>query len=572
MERHADKQHGPLTFTQMEAFGDQLRIALESRQLPSVPPAKPKNAAPAAQPGDIEARLRKLEALPPKPPDKPTRGRGRGGRTAGRGGRGGAAGAAGAAVPQFKCLCCGKVGCIPSTCPHGNEEARREYKERKAAREAAREGVNAEKAMRRLQQGALAVGVVSEDEVSSEEENVDNCLSSPPPSISPPSSSSQQAVPTLGVIHYQMASDLSPPLEVEALTSSTDKENALPSKRIARITVAPILPQFLRAGLATYKDNVIHLYQAQCRVQPAPDAKDAVSQGAVVDTGAQRGAAKRKSEILKYTGNTHKMVGALGKPVHMRGIIMGCETIDTMGKPLTLIVPDESVSDASLTDSLLPVGRLKEAGFDVRFRIPIEAELDGVSLVKYPKYGGYIATPKPESRTIYMEYSEETWRLPLPIHNPTRIHQPLSTINAFSVLSDMSAQASVPPQNNSPHTERSEADQRRFELMCKRQQEAAILHDASGHRNPTSLVRDLKAAGIPVKHLQRYIHAHRCTYCEANLGRAGYQCQTAKQNGGGDLVISTIVDPLNPRTTITKTLADQHEVTSDPSPDTALTL
>ena len=71
MERHADKQHGPLTFTQMEAFGDQLRIALESRQLPSVPPAKPKNAAPAAQTGDIEARLRKLEALPPKPPDKP---------------------------------------------------------------------------------------------------------------------------------------------------------------------------------------------------------------------------------------------------------------------------------------------------------------------------------------------------------------------------------------------------------------------------------------------------------------------------------------------------------------------
>ena len=34
MERHADKQHGPLTFTQMEDFGDQLRIALESRQLP----------------------------------------------------------------------------------------------------------------------------------------------------------------------------------------------------------------------------------------------------------------------------------------------------------------------------------------------------------------------------------------------------------------------------------------------------------------------------------------------------------------------------------------------------------
>ena len=126
------------------------------------------------------------------------------------------------------------------------------------------------------------------------------------------------------------------------------------------------------------------------------------------------------------------------------------------------------------------------------------------------------------------------------------------------------------PHTDSAQTERSESDQRRFELMCKRQQEAATLHDASGHRNPTDLVRDLKAAGVPVKHLQRYIHAHRCKYCEANLGRAGYKCQTAKQNGGGDLVISTIVDPLAPRTAITKTLADKHEVTSAPPSDTAL--
>ena len=82
----------------------------------------------------------------------------------------------------------------------------------KAAREAAREGVNAEKAMRRLQQGALAVGVVSEDEVSSEEENVDNCLSSPPPihlTLLP--LPLNKLCPHWVVIHYQMASDLSPP-------------------------------------------------------------------------------------------------------------------------------------------------------------------------------------------------------------------------------------------------------------------------------------------------------------------------------------------------------------------------
>ena len=290
----------------------------------------------------------------------------------------------------------------------------------------------------------------------------------------------------------------------------------------------------------------------------------------MVDTGAQRGAAKHRSEIVQYTGATHNMIGALGKPALMRGIAMGCETIDIAGRPLTLIVPDESVSDASLTDSLLPVGRLKEAGFTVEFRIPSEAMADGINVANYPKYGGYIVTPGTQPRTIYMEYSDATWRLPLPTRSSVPTSKPLSTINAFSALATASTMNVTQPHTDSAQTERSESDQRRFELMCKRQQEAATLHDASGHRNPTDLVRDLKAAGVPVKHLQRYIHAHRCKYCEANLGRAGYKCQTAKQNGGGDLVISTIVDPLAPRTAITKTLADKHEVTSAPPSDTAL--
>ena len=59
------------------------------------------------------------------------------------------------------------------------------------------------------------------------------------------------------------------------------------------------------------------------------------------------------------------MVGALGTTKSMPGIVMGCETRDITGKVLTIIIPDEAVSDASLTDSLIPVGRLKEAGFKV---------------------------------------------------------------------------------------------------------------------------------------------------------------------------------------------------------------
>ena len=125
---------------------------------------------------------------------------------------------------------------------------------------------------------------------------------------------------------------------------------------------------------------------------------------------------------------------------------------------------------------------------------------------------------------------------------------------------------------NKQHTlsTRNEEDQRKFELMCRRQKQAAILHESYRHRNPTSLVKDLKAAGIPIKHLQRYLHAHKCKYCDANLGRASYYCKSAKQPGGEALVLSTVVDPLSPTTPITQTLANEHEVTSAPPTNTML--
>jgi len=44
---------------------------------------------------------------------------------------------------------------------------------------------------------------------------------------------------------------------------------------------------------------VIHIYQVQCRIFPDP----ASDKGAVVDTGAQRGAAKYLSEIAAHTVN-----------------------------------------------------------------------------------------------------------------------------------------------------------------------------------------------------------------------------------------------------------------------------
>jgi hypothetical protein len=72
--------------------------------------------------------------------------------------------------------------------------------------------------------------------------------------------------------------------------------------------IAPVLPPYLRPGLAKYGDSVIHLYQVQFRILQDPTS----DKGAVVDTGAQRGAAKYFSEIVAHTGNHHKMTGALG--------------------------------------------------------------------------------------------------------------------------------------------------------------------------------------------------------------------------------------------------------------------
>ena len=72
---------------------------------------------------------------------------------------------------------------------------------------------------------------------------------------------------------------------------------------------------------------------------------------------------------------------------------MGCETIDTNGDQLLLVVPGESVFSSKLTESLISVAVLMEAGFDVLFRIPTDAPLDGVDPIIHPDYGGHITTP-----------------------------------------------------------------------------------------------------------------------------------------------------------------------------------
>ena len=80
--------------------------------------------------------------------------------------------------------------------------------------------------------------------------------------------------------------------------------------------------------------------------------------GAVLDTGAQRSADKHPQEILRHANSSHTMQGAFGRPTAMKGILMGCSTVDIQGLPFTLAIPDESVSDPLLSDSLFLAGRL----------------------------------------------------------------------------------------------------------------------------------------------------------------------------------------------------------------------
>jgi len=187
-------------------------------------------------------------------------------------------------------------------------------------------------------------------------------------------------------------------------------------------------PSGLGVRSPSHDDSVAYVCTGRCLIQPS--ATDHLNSqnpkmyailkknsdrilGEVLDTGAQRGATGQKSEILKHTGTTLLMQPAVGPAKHMTGILMGTETQDSHGKPFVLVVPDVSVYDPAMSDSLLPVGRLIESGFTVHHRIPSQATEDGFSLKTFPLYGGTVTTPDCKT-IIVMEYAQHTWRLPLP--------------------------------------------------------------------------------------------------------------------------------------------------------------
>jgi len=104
------------------------------------------------------------------------------------------------------------------------------------------------------------------------------------------------------------------------------------------------------------------------------------------------------------------MQPAVGTAKKMTGILVGAEPIDQRGKSFIIVVPDVSVYDPGMSDSLILAGRLMEAGYSVNFKIPDDAltATDGFTPTTFPLYGGSITTPD-NLTVIVMVYAGNTW-------------------------------------------------------------------------------------------------------------------------------------------------------------------
>jgi len=243
--------------------------------------------------------------------------------------------------------------------------------------------------------------------------------------------------------------------------------------------------------------------------------------GGVLDSGAQRRATGWKSEILKHTGTSLLKQPAVGPAKQITGILMGAETQDSHGKPFVLVVPDVSVYDPAMSDRLIPVGRLIEAGFSVNHKIPSQAKEDEFSLKGVALYGGTITTP--EGKTIIvMEYAQHTWRLPLPsnkrVSKPKLLPRatseifvdlcstgssfidPSNSLHMLDEINDVDDEGYVPAYLTQDRIEG--RFQQRYELMLKRREMAGIYHTSHGHCNNRQTVLNLQAKGIQCNHLK----------------------------------------------------------------------
>jgi len=88
------------------------------------------------------------------------------------------------------------------------------------------------------------------------------------------------------------------------------------------------------------------------------------------------------------------MQPAVGTAKKMTGMLMGAETIDQYGYSLIFFLPDVSVHNLGMSESLISAGRPIKVGFNVNVRIPDDALTDGFALAIFPLYRGSITTPE----------------------------------------------------------------------------------------------------------------------------------------------------------------------------------
>ena len=188
---------------------------------------------------------------------------------------------------------------------------------------------------------------------------------------------------------------------------------------------------------------------------------------------------------------------------------MTVPTFDITGAALQFDVPGQAVALPGLPstlDSLISVGRLFEAGYKIDFRLPTDAFTDNVDLEFFPRYGGTIVTPS--SRIIHMIYENYTWTLPVEPHFVSSVAVSLRPFK--EILRQPSSQ-------DARHND--EVLQRRFELDKARRQQATNLHNSFGHPHNAALLKFVQHTGFECRYLKRYILAHQCPFCDANMGR-----------------------------------------------------
>ncbi len=229
----------------------------------------------------------------------------------------------------------------------------------------------------------------------------------------------------------------------------------------------------------------------------------------VLDTGVTCSASNNPAEITVFLPSTVLLKTAVGPPQYVCQVCLSIPTFDITGATFLFEVSGQSVSLPGLPstlDTLISIGRLLETGFKLVFRLPKNAVSDDVDIVFFPRYGGTILTPC--SRIIHMIYDNYTWTLPVQPHCVSSDGVSLRPFQEIMVQ---------PSSHSTRHTE--EVLQRRFELDKTRSQEETNLHNCYGHPHNVALLKFVQHTGFEFRYLKRYILAHKCSFCDANMGR-----------------------------------------------------